>query len=361
MAAPVRKIIHIDMDAFYASVEQRDDPALRGRAVIVGGDPDGRGVVAACSYEARRFGIHSAMPASRARRLCPEAVFLRPRFDVYRQESARLRAIFARYTELIEPLSLDEAYLDVTGSTLCDGSATRIAEAIRADIRRELGLTASAGVSYNKFLAKLASDMNKPDGLAVILPEQAPALVAGLPVWRFHGIGPATAARMQALGIQTGADLSAFGETGLVQHFGRVGRYYHRIARGMDERPVSPHRERKSLGTERTFATDLSNREQMLAALKPMAEEVAAGLARRRLYAATVTLKLRYSDFRTITRSHTPRRLLCQAQDLYAIASALLQKTEADEVPVRLLGITTSGLVTQDDRDEAGQYPLFPA
>jgi DNA polymerase IV len=359
MTERVRKIVHIDMDAFYASVEQRDDPALRGRPVIVGGDPEGRGVVAACSYEARRFGIRSAMPSARARRLCADAVFLRPRFDVYRGESARLREILLRYSPLVEPLSLDEAYLDVTGSALHGGSATRIAAAIRADIHAELRLTASAGVSCNKFLAKLASELDKPDGLAVIRPEQAASFVAALPVQRFHGIGPATAARMNKLGIRTGADLRARAESELVREFGTVGRFYHRIAHGVDERPVTPHRERKSLGTERTFAEDLSQLAAMRAVLATLSEEVAGGLLQRRLVARTVSLKVRYYDFRTVTRSHTPAQPVQASEALYAIAEALLCRTDAARLPVRLLGLTASALARSGDDGGAAQQRLF--
>jgi DNA polymerase-4 len=354
-----RKIIHIDMDAFYASVEQRDAPELRGRPVIVGGDPDSRGVVAACSYEARAFGIHSAMPASRARRLCPDALFLRPRFDVYRRESARIREIFSRYALLVEPLSLDEAYLDVSASGAFGGSATRIAEAIRAEIKKRLALTASAGISYNKFLAKLASEINKPDGQAVILPGEGEAFVASLPVKKFHGIGPATAARMRKLGIYTGADLRSRGEHELVQHFGRSGHFYYRIARGVDERPVTPDRPRKSLGSECTFATDLSRRADMLAALKPLADEVAEGLQRRGLRARTVTLKLKYHDFRTITRSRSLPEPVSASDALLALAAALLDRTEAERVPVRLLGITASALDGPEVTEERAQYGLF--
>src|SRR4051795_8289292 len=237
---PPRKIIHVDMDAFYASVEQRDEPRLKGKPVAVGGGH--RGVVAAASYEARKFGVRSAMPSVTARRKCPELIFVKPRFDVYRAVSGQIRAIFAQYTPLIEPLSLDEAYLDVTENLPGIASATRIAEEIRARIRTETGLTASAGVSYNKFLAKLASDQNKPDGLFVITPAQGPAFVEALPVGRFHGIGPATEARMHRLGIRTGADLKAQPLPVLEQHFGKVGPHFHAIARGIDHRPVRPDR-----------------------------------------------------------------------------------------------------------------------
>ena len=340
----LRKIIHIDMDAFYAAVEQRDDPSLRGRPVVVGGSPDSRGVVATASYEARKFGIRSAMPASRARRLCPDAVFLRPRFEAYRAESRRIQAIFRRYTTLIEPLSLDEAYLDVTDCDACRGSATLIARQIKREILAETGLTASAGVSYNKFLAKLASDIDKPDGLHVITPEQGPAFIAGLPVGRFHGVGPATEAKMHRLGIKTGADLARWTLEELQAAFGKSGAFYYAIARGIDERPVRPSRERKSYGSETTFERDLTGPAAMLAALRPLAAEVLEGLAARKLAAATWTLKVRYHDFRLVTRAYTAPQPLLELEDVMAVMAALLERTEAARRPVRLLGVTGSGL-----------------
>src|SRR3954468_23091811 len=269
----VRRIIHIDMDAFYTSVEQRDNPGLRGLPVAVGGARK-RGVVAAASYEARRFGVHSAMPSVTARRKCPDLVFVPPRFDVYKAVSLQIRAIFADYTPLIEPLSLDEAYLDVTENLKGIASATRIAEAIRARIRAETGLTASAGVSYNKFLAKLASDQNKPDGLFVITPAQGPAFVGALPVGRFHGVGPATEARMHRLGIRTGADLKAQPLPVLEQHFGKAGPYFYAIACGIDPRPVRPDRIRKSIGAETTLFRDLIELGGMRAELQPILDKV---------------------------------------------------------------------------------------
>ncbi len=339
-----RKIIHIDMDAFYASVEQRDDPSLRGRPVVVGGSPDSRGVVATASYEARRFGIRSAMPASRARRLCPDAVFIKPRFEVYAAESRRIRAIFHRYTPLVEPLSLDEAYLDVTGCTACRGSATLIARRIKQEILEETGLTASAGVSYNKFLAKLASDIDKPDGLHLITPEQGPAFIASLPIGRFHGVGPATEARMRELGIHTGADLRRRSLEELQAAFGKSGAFYYNIARGIDERPVQPVRERKSIGSETTFPRDLDDPEAMLAALRPLAAEVLDSLSQRRLSADTWTLKVKYHDFRQVTRSHSCHPPLRELEALMTVLATLLTRTEAAERPVRLLGVTASGL-----------------
>ncbi len=340
----IRKIIHIDMDAFYAAVEQRDDPRLRGRPVVVGGSPDGRGVVATASYEARRYGIRSAMASARARRLCPHAVFLRPRFEVYRAESQRIRAIFRRYTELVEPLSLDEAYLDVTACTACRGSATLIARRIKQEIFEETGLTASAGVSYNKFLAKLASDIDKPDGLHLITPEQGPAFIAALPIGRFHGVGPATEAKMHKLGIRTGADLAAWSLEDLQRVFGKSGSFYYHIARGIDERPVRPRRVRKSYGSETTFERDLDDPAAMLAALRPLATEVLEGLAQKGLTAATWTLKVKYHDFQQVTRSYTAPYPLLDVEAVMEVMEELLKRTEASRRPVRLLGVTGSGL-----------------
>ncbi|MBK1725985.1 DNA polymerase IV [Halorhodospira neutriphila] len=339
-----RKVIHIDMDAFFAAVEQRDDPALRGRPVVVGGSPQGRGVVAAASYEARAFGIRSAMPAARAQRLCPEAVFLRPRFGDYRAVTARLHAIFADYATAIEPLSLDEAYLEVTGVQRCAGSATRMAEAIRARIREETGLTASAGVSYNKLLAKLASDEDKPDGLCVVPPEQGAAFIARQPVARLHGVGPATAERMAALGIRTVADLRAWGLADLHQRFGSRAATLYDAARGVDHRPVQPRRQRKSIGAERTYAEDTADLAVIHERLEPLIQEVAARLARHGLAARTATLKLRYADFQAITRQVSPAYPVAAAEEIAALMPALLAETEAGRRPVRLLGVSVSGL-----------------
>ena len=301
-AGPVRKIIHIDMDAFYASVEQRDDPTLRGRPVAVGGSK-ARGVVAAASYEARGFGVRSAMPSVTAQRKCPELVFVRPRFDVYGAVSAQIHAIFADYTDLIEPLSLDEAYLDVTQDRRGLGTATAIAQEIRARIRAETALTASAGVSYNKFIAKLASDHNKPDGLCVITPRQGPNFVQSQPVKRFHGVGPVTQRRMEALGIATGADLAAWPLADLERHFGSSAGYYHRAAHGIDDRPVRADRVRKSIGAERTFEADLIDGPALEAAMEPVLDALMERIARKGAVGRTVTLKLKFSDFTQITRA----------------------------------------------------------
>jgi DNA polymerase-4 len=268
-----RKIIHIDMDAFYASVEQRDNPDLKGKPVAVGGS-QARGVVAAASYEARKFGVRSAMPSMTACRKCPDLIFVKPRFDVYKEVSLQIRAILAEHTPIIEPLSLDEAYLDVTENLQGIASATEIAERIRAKIRTETQLTASAGVSYNKFLAKLASDYRKPDGLYVIMPAMGPAFVETLPVERFHGVGPATAAKMKELRIFTALDLRAKDETFLSTHFGKAGRHFYYICRGIDNRPVLANRIRKSVGAENTFPRDLTTLDDLKAELAPLVEKV---------------------------------------------------------------------------------------
>ena len=297
-----RKIIHVDMDAFFASVEQRDDPSLRGKPVAVGGS-SGRGVVAAASYEARVFGVRSAMPSARAKRLCPDLIFCKARFEVYREVSQAIRAIFLDYTPHVEPLSLDEAYLDVTQDLRGIGSATRIAREIRARIRDETQLTASAGVSYNKFLAKLASDQNKPDGLCVIRPGEGKAFVATLPIRRFHGVGPRGAEKMARLGIATGADLRARDLPFLREHFGSFAEYLHRAARGIDLRQVRADRQRKSVGGERTFFENISGNAELRATLEDIAAIVWERIERARARGRTVTLKLRHADFRTLTRA----------------------------------------------------------
>lgn len=355
----LRKIIHLDMDAFYAAVEQRDHPAYRGQPVVVGGSPNGRGVVATCSYEARRFGIRSAMPASRAARLCPQAIFLQPRFEVYRQVSTQIQALFREYTPRVEPLSLDEAYLDVTDVSEHRGSASLIARDIKRRIRELTGLSASAGVSYNKFLAKLASDMDKPDGFCVILPAQGPELVASLPIGRFHGVGPATERRMHAHGIRTGADLREWPLERLRVLFGKAARYYYLAARGIDERPVSAQRLRQSLGSETTFRHDLHRIEDMLQALEQLADDVAKGMTQRNLAAHTLTIKVKYADFRLVTRSVTQPFPMRKPSELRARLAALLARTEAGQRPVRLLGVTVSGLTDAADHPRSPQLALF--
>ncbi|TCZ66004.1 DNA polymerase IV [Roseicella aquatilis] len=339
---PIRKICHVDLDAFYASVEQRDDPALRGRPVAVGGSRE-RGVVAAASYEARKYGVRSAMPSLQALRLCPELVFVPPRFEVYRAISRQIRAIYEEYTPLVEPLSLDEAYLDVTENLKGIPWASRIATEIRAAILERTGLTASAGVSYNKFLAKLASDQRKPNGQFVITPEMGAGFVEALEVSRFHGVGPATAAKMQRLGIRTGRDLRARDLGFLQQHFGKAGVHFHAIARGEDDRPVRPDRPRKSSGSETTYPQDLATPEQVESGIRALAEEVWDWCERHRWFGRTVTVKLRYADFHTITRSRTrPGPVACGAE-LAAAALDLVRGSFPLARPVRLLGVTVSG------------------
>lgn len=340
---PPRKIIHIDMDAFFASVEQRDAPELRGKPVAVGGTRE-RGVVAAASYEARKFGIHSAMPSVTARRKCPELIFVKPRFEVYKAVSRQIHAIFAEFTPQIEPLSLDEAYLDVTENLMGVASATEIARMIRARIREVTGLTASAGVSYNKFLAKLASDQNKPDGLFVIRPEMGAAFVESLPVRKFHGVGPATTEKMKRLGIETGADLKAQSLAFLQTHFGSSGAWYFRIARGMDTRPVCPDRERKSVGAETTFFSDISDADQARAELLPLIDKVWRYCESQNIQGRTVTLKVRFADFHQITRSRTVTAPLNAVETLRSLSLELLDGAFDPVRRVRLLGVTLSGL-----------------
>ena len=343
---PPRKIIHVDMDAFYASVEQRDDPALRGKPVAVGGGH--RGVVAAASYEARAFGVHSAMPSVTAKRRCPELIFVKPRFDVYRAVSRQIRAIFADYSDLVEPLSLDEAYLDVTADRLGLGSARAIAEDIRRRIRGETGLTASAGVSYCKFIAKLASDHRKPDGLTVITPERAVEFVASLPVARFHGIGPITAAKMERLGIVTGADLRAWPLPALESQFGSSGAYYWRIAQGIDDRAVMPDRPYKSISAERTFDEDLRDPNELATELTRIAGHAWERIRRADVHGRTVTLKVKFGDFTQITRSRSfPLPVACE-EDFTAAGQALLHTLHPLTKGIRLLGLGLHNLAGPD-------------
>ncbi|MCC5913584.1 MAG: DNA polymerase IV [Balneolaceae bacterium] len=339
-----RKIIHVDMDAFYASVEQRDHPEYRGKPIVVGGSPQGRGVVAAASYEARKYGIHSAMPASRAVKLCPSTIFLKPRFDVYKEVSEQIRTIFYDYTDMVEPLSLDEAYLDVTSNHKNHPSATLIARDIRRRIKDETGLTASAGVAGNKFLAKIASDLEKPDGLSVILPDEAEEFIEKLPIGEFYGVGKATRQKMESLGIRNGADLKKWEEVDLVKRFGKSGHHYYRIARGIDERRVKPHRIRKSIGKERTFSDDVSDLNWIREFLSGLSEKITGSMDKLNAAGKTITLKVRYKNFETVTRSHTLRNYTSDPSEIAAIANQLLTETEAGEREVRLLGISVSSL-----------------
>ena len=333
------------MDAFYASVEQRDDPTLRGVPVAVGG-AGARGVVAAASYEARKFGVHSAMSSVAARRSCPELVFVPPRFDVYRAVSHQIRAIFARYTLLIQPLSLDEAYLDVTTPLVVRSSATAIAEEIRAAIRLETGLTASAGVSYNKFLAKLASDHRKPDGLFVITPRMGAGFVEELPVRKFHGVGPVTAEKMNQLGIHTGLDLKRQAREFLTAQFGKAGDYFYHLARAEDDRPVVADQMRKSLGAETTFARDLVAWDEVEPALEPVYAKLWAAYTRHGMTARTVTVKIKFANFRQITRSRSCIEAIASRAMIEQLSLDLLQPHFPPARGVRLLGVALSNFDT---------------
>jgi DNA polymerase-4 len=344
----IRKIIHVDMDAFYASVEQRDNPELRGKAIAVGYGAK-RGVVAAASYEARAFGVRSAMPSTTALRQCPELIFVPPRFEVYRAVSQQIRTIFAQYTPIFEPLSLDEAYLDVTANLCGLPSASDTAAEIRASILAETGLTASAGVSYNKFLAKLASDIRKPNGQFVIPPRRGAGFIETLPVKRFHGVGPVTAEKMDALGIQTGADLRAQSLEFLRHHFGKSGAWYHAIARGEDDRPVEPSRPRKSSGSETTFSEDRFLPSEVEAGVIEMADDVWAWCEKNQSFGATVTVKIKFADFRIVTRSRTSSRPVTSRELLHEISLTLVRSIYPVTTGIRLVGVSVSKFSSSDD------------
>jgi DNA polymerase-4 len=357
-AAPsprTRKIIHVDMDAFYASVEQRDNPELRGKPVAVGGSRE-RGVVAAASYEARTFGVRSAMPSVTARRQCPDLIFVKPRFEVYKAVSQQIREIFAEHTPVIEPLSLDEAYLDVTENLQNIALARDVALAIRAKIKAETGLNASAGISYNKFLAKLASDHRKPNGQYVITPAMGPAFVEALPVGKFHGIGPATSARMNALGLHTGLDMRNQSLAFMQANFGKAGAYYYWISRGVDNREVRADRIRKSVGAENTFATDLTEFDAMVAELQPLIDKVWRHCEDKGARGRTVTLKVKFNDFEIITRSRSLPVAVSSRSDLERLSVALLRNEIPLPKPVRLLGVSLSAL--QDELEAEPQLDL---
>lgn len=357
----IRKIIHVDMDAYYASIEQRDNGAYRGRPIVVGGSPEGRGgVVATASYEARRFGVRSAMSSKRAVQLCPQLIFVKPRFDVYKETSQQIRSIFSRYTDLIEPLSLDEAYLDVTQDKMDIGSAIEIARLIRKNIQSELRLTASAGVSVNKFLAKIASDLHKPDGLTFIGPSAVTRFMEKLPVEKFYGVGKVTSERMRNMGLHTGADLKKLTEQELVKHFGKSGHFYFQIVRGIDNREVEPYRETKSVGAEDTFPFDLTESADMNDELDKIAKLVSQRLIRHDLKGKTVTLKVKFSDFRQITRSQTLADGTDERHVISTVAKDLLRAAGLNDDKVRLLGISVSnfGDSIAKVRDVAGTYQL---
>ncbi|HVW96093.1 MAG TPA: DNA polymerase IV [Mucilaginibacter sp.] len=362
---PIRKIIHIDMDAFYASVEQRDNPEYRGKPLIVGGSPEGRGgVVATASYEARKFGVRSAMSSKKAFQLCPHALFVRPRFEAYKEVSRKIREIFSRYTDLIEPLSLDEAYLDVTSDKQNIGSAIEIAQQIKQAIKEELQLTASAGVSVNKFVAKIASDINKPDGLKFIGPSAVAGFMEALPVEKFFGVGKVTAQKMKNMGLHTGEDLKRLNEDELVRHFGKTGRFYFNIVRGIDNREVQPHRETKSLAAEDTFPYDLTTLEEMEAELDKIALTVCKRLQHYQLKGRTLTLKIKYNDFKQITRNQSFAAGFNDLETITATAKQLLSATSPEEKKIRLLGISLSNFgeppVRTKPESPVDQLSLFP-
>jgi len=336
-----RKIIHIDMDAFYASVEQRDNPSLRGKPIAVG-HAEERGVVAAASYEARRYGVRSAMSSAKAKRLCPSLIFVRGRMEVYKEVSRQIHEIFHEYTDIIEPISLDEAFLDVTENKPGIELAVDIAKEIKQKIRERLHLVASAGVSYNKFLAKIASDYRKPDGLCTIHPAQALDFIAGLPIESFWGVGPVTAKRMHALGIHNGLQLRACSPDRLLREFGKVGSVYYNFARGIDLRPVEAVRIRKSIGCERTLEKDVSLRSSVIIELYHVAVELVSRLEKKDFRGNTLTLKIKFHDFRQITRSLTQSRELTTLDVILPLAKQLLQEVDYAEHPIRLIGLSVS-------------------
>ena len=362
---PVRRIVHVDMDAFYASIEQRDNPALRGRPVAVGREPSERGVVAAASYEARRFGVHSAMASAVAVRLCPRLVLVRPDFRKYQAVSQQVFEIFRSVTPLVEPLSLDEAYLDVTENAWGEPLGMTVARRIKAAIRDATGLTASAGVAPNKFLAKIASGWKKPDGLTVIAPGRVEAFLRDLPVEALWGVGPVTARRLRDIGVRKAVDLRTIDRAALDQAVGSAAEWLVRLAHGVDDRPVEPDRPSKSSGTESTYAQDLVDAARIRTEIEQMAEEAAGWLDRHALFARSVTIKVRYSDFTTITRSHSATPATRDRDDLVRRAVALLERTEAGARPVRLLGVSVHNLADVPGecrpRRRPTPLPLFDA
>ena len=353
-----RRIIHVDMDAFFAAIEMRDFPQYRGKPLIVGGPPNSRGVVSTCSYEARKYGIHSAMPSYLAYKLCPAAIFVSGRYEVYSQVGRQLCDIFSQYTPLVESVSIDEAYLDVTAETKDLSEAIEIARDIKQKIKDNLQLTGSAGVSYNKFMAKLASEMQKPDGLTVITPVNAIKILENLEIRKFHGIGKATAEKMNNMGIKTGKDLKDLTLQYLLKHFGQMGNYYYQIVRGVDNREVAISRIRRSLGKERTFAKDLYNPEEMISILQSIVHDVSQELIRKNIRGKTVTLKIKYNDFTLNTRSVTRRHYLSDEEEIFRLVTDIFQFNYLRNRGVRLLGLAISNLDTENKQDDDEQHIL---
>ena len=354
----IRKIIHIDMDAFYASVEQRDNPKLRGKPVAVG-HASKRGVVAAASYEARKYGVRSAMPSLRAKKLCPHLIFVPGRMSVYKEVSRSIHEIFRKYTNIIEPLSLDEAFLDVTQNNFDIPLAVTIAKEIKENIKKELHLTSSAGVSYNKFLAKIASDIRKPDGLCTIHPNQALEFIENLPIESFWGVGPVTAKKMHQLGIHKGLDLKALSLEALTRHFGKSGKLYYDFSRGVDLRPVEPYRERKSVGCETTLEKSVLLKSSIIIELYHIVQELISRLEKNQFRGNTLTLKIRFDDFTQLTRSHTLNHPLVELKEILTLSKQLLQTIDYEHRPIRLIGLSVSNPTQENEIGEVWEQLSF--
>jgi len=357
----MKKIIHIDMDAFFAAVEQRNYPEYRGKPVVVGGKPNSRGVVSTCSYEARKYGIHSAMPSAQAYKLCPHAIFVSDHnFSDYKEVSNQVREIFYEYTDLVEPLSLDEAYLDVTENSKNNTSATLLAQEIRSRIQEKTKLTASAGVSYNKFIAKVASDYRKPDGITVVTPSEAIDFISSLPIRKFWGVGKVTEKKMINLGIETGADLQRFELYELIELLGKAGPFFYNIARGIDNRKVETNYVRKSIGRETTLQYDITGMDEIYKILKDIANDIGKTMNHYKAQASTTTLKVKFHDFKSVTRSVTKKHFFSRSEEIMNHTWNLISKTEAGSKPLRLLGISLSGLSGKgfDDYDPQLKFPF---
>ncbi|MED0939951.1 DNA polymerase IV [Bacillus mobilis] len=340
----VRKIIHIDMDAFYSSVEQRDNPELVGKPVVIARDPKQRGVVSTCSYEARKFGIYSSMSSHQAYKLCPHAIFIPPRIEYYKEVSKEIMNIFKRYTDIIEPIAFDEAFLDVTQNKFGSPSATIIAQHIQRTIYEEVGLTSSAGVSYNKFIAKLSSAFQKPCGLTVIPPDKAGEFLESLPISKFFGVGKVTEKKMHDLGIFNGADLKKWSEEDLIKYFNKRGYLLFRNVRGEDNSPVKPHKERKSIGKEHTFESNITNEEIILAKLKILSEQLEKSLQKLEIHGKTIMIKIRYGDFSSSTKRKSMNSYIRESRDIYSYATELWEKAYVGNQHIRSIGIYLTGL-----------------